>query len=463
MSGRQARTDEVVLDDLHRCFEGAVPAVVATADEHGTPNVTYLSRVRRVDDERVALSNQFFSKTARNLAANPRASLLLIDPTTYDEYRLTLVYERTERRGPVFERLVQDVDLVATLTGMEDVFKLRAADIYRVVRAEHLSAGAPPVEERPPRVPAVELVSRLGELAARLSRSADLDTLVGTTVAALDDLLGYPHSALFLLDEECRSLYTIASHGYPAEGVGSEVRMGAGPVGIAAERCIPVRIGQIRQMDKYARTLRRSFEAEGLATEADIPLPGLSQAQSRLAVPAVAMGQVVGVLMVDDAEPVAFDAEDESILRTVASLVAMAVEVERSRAAHDDTAGRPDVAAPAAPSTSATQVRFFPVDGSTFIDGDYLIKGVAGRILWSLLGQYQAEGRVDFTNREVRLDPSLELPQFRDNLESRLILLKRRLEERGAPVRLEKTGRGRFRLVVDTTLELDEAAQRDGS
>ena len=71
------------------------------------------------------------------------------------------------------------------------------------------------------------------------------------------------------------------------------------------------------------------------------------------------------------------------------------------------------------------------------------------------MGQYEREQRVDFTNKELRLDPSLGLPEFRDNFDSRLMLLKRRLDERHAPIRFEKTGRGRFRLLVKGTLRLD--------
>jgi hypothetical protein len=93
-------------------------------------------------------------------------------------------------------------------------------------------------------------------------------------------------------------------------------------------------------------------------------------------------------------------------------------------------------------------VRFFAVDGSTFLNGEYLIKGVAGRLLLGAARTLRRDGRDEFTNKEIRLDPSLELPEFRDNLESRLILLKRRLDERDAPIRIEKTTRGRFRLLV---------------
>jgi hypothetical protein len=72
-----------------------------------------------------------------------------------------------------------------------------------------------------------------------------------------------------------------------------------------------------------------------------------------------------------------------------------------------------------------------------------------------VLRQYEAEHRDEFTNKEMRLDPALELPDFRDNFESRLVLLKRRLDERDAPIHIEKTGRGRFRVVVDGALELE--------
>jgi adenylate cyclase len=303
-------------------------------------------------------------------------------------------------------------------------------------------------------------VLHLAKLSGRIARCPDLDSLLEATLGGLDELFGYRHSLLMLVDETGERLYTIASHGYDTEGVGSEVRMGEGVIGMVAERAETMRVGNLRQMLAYARTVRRIYEARGgEAPGREIPLPGLARAESQVAVPAMVLGQVVGVLAIESETRLAFQVDDEALLAVVGTLVASAIEIDwaHERAAGDGAGG--DVASRAAvapPRPVSTRVKFFAVDGSTFLDGDYLIKGVAGRILWVLLGHHAREGRIDFTNKEVRLDPSLELPEFRDNLESRLILLKRRLDERDAPIRIEKTGRGRFRLLVDGALRLEE-------
>lgn len=452
---------ELRLTALRDCFEGAVPAVIATAAADGTPNVTYLSRLCLVDPDRVALSNQFFSKTGRNLAENPRASVLVLDPRTYDEYRLDLVYERTDRRGPVFERLRADVDITAALHGMQDVFRLRTADIYRVTAIERLVAdvhrrGVP----MPPPVVTGRSdgldAARIGELSARMGRCTDLGMVVDAALAGLVELFGYRHAVLMLHDEAEGRLFTIASVGYEREGVGSEVSVGDGVVGQVALRGAPIRLANTGQVAKYARSIRQAYEdGDPSSTGRDVPVPGLDRALSQVAVPAMAMGSLVGVLLVESAEALAFDEADEAVLTAIGSVVASVIEGERTRERLAEPEPAPLAALGRGAPGPTTRVRFFPVDGSVFVDGDYLIRGVAGRILASLLRQHAAEGRVDFTNREVRLDPTLELPAFRDNFDSRLILLKRRLDERASTLAIEKTGRGRFRLVVGGEVALE--------
>jgi adenylate cyclase len=451
------------------CCEGMVPAVVATSAADGTPNVTFLSRVHVVDDERVALSNQFFSKTARNLAENPRASVVLIDPVEYRQFRLGLVYERTERRGLVFDRLREDVDLIAALSNMSEVFRLRAADIYRVLDLEEIPANAdapPPPHRRRERLP-VELASeRLGDLLERIARCGDVDSMVDTALRGLAELLGHEHSILTLWDDAAPRLYTIASRGYAEEGIGSEVLVGDGILGITAERCTAIRRGGVRQMQKYASRVRQAFDDHGVTGERSIPVPRLDLVDSQLAVPAMAFGQLVGVLAVESTEALAYDAIDQAHLIAVAAVLAHAIEAERSDvdAVPTSTHGPGTGSAPtvADGAGDVTHVRGYAADGSIFLDGEYLIRGVAGRALWSILCRHAGEGVTEFSNKELRLDPSLGLPAFRDNLDSRLLLLKRRLDERHAPMRIVKTGRGRFRLELDRPVRLEQRAA-DGS
>jgi adenylate cyclase len=108
------------------------------------------------------------------------------------------------------------------------------------------------------------------------------------------------------------------------------------------------------------------------------------------------------------------------------------------------------------PAGEALRVRHYRADHSVFLDDQYLIKGVAGAILWTLLSDHASSGRVAFSNRELRLDPRIRLPDVSDNLEARLVLLQRRLAERGACVRLERAGRGQLQLRVGRPLQLLE-------
>jgi hypothetical protein len=91
-----------------------------------------------------------------------------------------------------------------------------------------------------------------------------------------------------------------------------------------------------------------------------------------------------------------------------------------------------------------------------FVGEEYVIKGVPGRILWKLLREHAAGGRTTFTNRELRLDESLGLPAGSENLEARLLVLRKRLAGNAFGVELERVGRGRLALRSARPLELVE-------
>lgn len=107
-------------------------------------------------------------------------------------------------------------------------------------------------------------------------------------------------------------------------------------------------------------------------------------------------------------------------------------------------------------------MRHFAYDDSVFIDGDYPIKGVSGRLLVYMLRRHLETGQREFTNRELRPAPDLRLPEFKDNLETRLILLRRRLEERAGSVRLLRLGRGQLCLELDGWPRLETDVQSRG-
>jgi adenylate cyclase len=444
----------VRLDTIRECFEGVIPAVLATSDRDGMPNVSYLTQVQYVDREHVALSYQFFNKTRANILANPQVKMIVVSPQTAAQYQLTMQFQRTETAGALFESMRAKLAGIASHVGMCGVFQLLGSDVFRVTDVTPLPGErlpAPPGERN--------LLAALRVCSERLQDCRDLDRLFDETLRCLDEKFGIDHAMLLMLDAPGASLYTVASRGYADSGVGSEIAMGEGVIGVAARMRTPIRIGHMTTEYGYGRAIRAQLADSARAGELaqEIPLPGLPGSRSQLAVPilapAAAGDRVLGVLYVESDQDLRFTYDDEDALVALAAQLGLAMTVLQG-AAPEPAAAVPVPAQAAAPAGEPLVIRHFGATDSVFFGDDYLIKGVAGRVLWSLVQDYVQRGRSAFTNRELRLDPRIRLPDVNDNLEARLVLLARRLAERDCPVRIEKTGRGTFRLDVRRPLEL---------
>ena len=443
-----------LLHTIRSCFEGAVPSTIATCGTDGIPNVAYLSQVHYVDESHVALSYQFFNKTRQNILDNPRATLQVIDPDNAMQYRLHLAYLRTETEGPLFEHMKAKLAGIASHTGMSRIFRLLGSDIYRVLRIEPVAGETPPepVHRR-------DLLPGLRACLAGLAGGCDLAHLLDAALQGLERCFDIHHSMLLMHDPLRALLYTVASHGYVLSGIGSEIGIGEGIIGVAAQERTPIRIGYAAQEYLYSRATRHGFASSGERDEleTEIPFPGLPDSRSQLAVPLLVGERLLGVLFVESGRELRFSYEDEDALVVMATQLALAIELTSGLTdPHEEPA--PLTTPRTALSGTPASIRHYPGDHSVFVDNEYLIKGVAGAIVWRLLRDYLDNGRTAFTNRELRHDSSLRLPDICDNLEARLILLQRRLAERCPFLAIEKTGRGRFTLVVSRPVELIETA-----
>lgn len=140
----------ILPDEIKAAMQGVIPSHVVTCARDGTPNANAISQVYYVDADHVALSHQFFNKTVRNVRENPHAAVWLVSPATFDTWDLELEFERAETSGPVFDALDMQIEAIASMVGMKGIFKLRSADIYRVVSVTKTVGERIPVSDIPP-------------------------------------------------------------------------------------------------------------------------------------------------------------------------------------------------------------------------------------------------------------------------------------------------------------------------
>ena len=455
------------LEQLTPCFQGILPAMLFTCANDGTPNAAFLSHVDYVDATHVALSFQFFNKSRKNISENPHALIRVIDPDNNQGWALRLKFERSETSGAIFDRMFLRIEAIASYAGLKGVFKLKAADIYLVESVEAVPEEPGRQERWSSRthrqIDPVFTMRALHELSLRMTAAASLDQLLESILSGIKEFFGFSHSMILLAGEKPNTLITIATRGYPHGGVGAEVQFGEGIIGVVAEAQHPIRISGLVRGMLYANAARRRALDRGWRPQEEVPLPGLENPASQLGVPLVVRGELIGVLCIESETPYRFHEEDKNTIELLGASLAIAIQNMQLKEADEEPVPmpvpEPVAAAPIAVSKTKRASRelvYYPSDEVIMLDGDYLIRSLPARILWKLLRAYERDGRAEFTNRELRLDKSLNLPEFKDNLETRLLLLRRRLDEKAENIRLVPKGRGRFALELGCTIALVE-------
>ncbi len=460
------------LEDLARCFEGIAASTITTCSRDGVPNVAMLSQVHLVDARHVALSRQFFNKTTRNIEENPYALVELYDAATLELYQIELRFVRCERAGALFDAMSARIDAIASHSGLVGIFKLIGADVYEVLEIRKVEGdllpAPPPAADAADELPldlalppgARPELWALQRLSTHINRARDLEGLLTAVLGSFADDFGFTHGMVLLLDESGERLFSVASHGYGEGAVGAEVALGDGLIGTAARDKRIVRLPRLDRELRYGRAVRARVARGGGAVREEIPLPGLPDAQSQLAVPLLSGERLLGVVALESRDPTLFESWHEAFVGVVAYLVALRLEHLLVREVEEPASPRTTPQSTATAPPPCARRRSFLLyrnDDCVFVDGEYLVRNVPGRILWKLLASHQ-EGRSEFTNRELRLDPSLGLPPIKDNLESRLILLRKRLEQKCPDVRIVSRGRGRFALELACPVDLSERA-----
>ena len=219
-----------------------------------------------------------------------------------------------------------------------------------------------------PEDPAAEVARQAAELqilqrvAGEVNATLDLEEVYEIALATMGELFEAHHAIILLLEPDGQTLRVVASRGYESQAIGGRVKVGIGAVGIVAQKRKMMQLGNLGQQRAYASAQRRQMMKAGRASEIGdvVPVPGLPNAESQIAIPLLIRDELVGVFSIESPVRQAFDAHDRSLVTIVANQIASAIRNaqlydERRRAAEALQAANASLEARVAERTAALE------------------------------------------------------------------------------------------------------------
>lgn len=111
--------------DVRETLEKQKPIPIATANRAGVPNVVFVGALKILNDETLMLADNFFNKTAVNLAENPKISILCYNPQTSKSFQIK-GNAKIYKEGQIYE------DMRSFVHGINDKLPAKAAVIVQI-------------------------------------------------------------------------------------------------------------------------------------------------------------------------------------------------------------------------------------------------------------------------------------------------------------------------------------------
>jgi transcriptional regulator with GAF, ATPase, and Fis domain len=182
----------------------------------------------------------------------------------------------------------------------------------------------------------------LQRVSSAINSTLELDEICDIALRTMDELFEFHHAIILLVEPDGERLRVVASRGYENQAVGGRVRIGTGVIGMVAQKRRPLQVNNLGQQRSYAAAQRRQMEKAGRGAELGdtVPVPGLPNAESQIAIPLLIGDELIGVFSIESAMRHTFDAHDRGLVSIVANQIASAIRnaqlyEERRRAAEE--------------------------------------------------------------------------------------------------------------------------------
>jgi DNA-binding NtrC family response regulator/putative methionine-R-sulfoxide reductase with GAF domain len=171
----------------------------------------------------------------------------------------------------------------------------------------------------------------LQRVSATINSTLDLDEICDVALRTMDELFEFHHANILLLEPDNKTLKVIASRGYENQAVGGRVQIGTGVIGMVAQKRQIMHVSNLGQQRAYAAAQRREMEKHGRHAQLGdaIPVPGLPNAESQIAIPLLIRGDLIGVFSIESPVPRSFGEHERDLVSIIANQIASAIHNAR--------------------------------------------------------------------------------------------------------------------------------------